>query len=69
MLCIGNKEVYINLEEPKKGWIVINTKTNNHAHFRSEKGCRTIIALLRKGIEPNNTYLKESYERLTDRKY
>lgn len=48
----------------KKGWIVINTKTNNHAHFRSEKGCRTIIALLRKGVEPSNTYLRESYERL-----
>ena len=49
----------------KKGWIVINTKTKKHAHFRSEKGCRTILALLKRGIEPNNEYLRESYRRLT----
>lgn len=55
---------YYKFRRTKKGWIVINTKTKVHAHFRSEKGCRVIIALLRKEIEPDNTYLKESYRRL-----
>lgn len=48
----------------RRGWIVVNTKTGNHAHFRSEYGCFLIEKFIRKGIYPDNPYLQESYERL-----
>ncbi|MDO4721415.1 MAG: hypothetical protein Q4A78_12185 [Peptostreptococcaceae bacterium] len=46
------------------GWIVVNTYTGAHAHFRSEYGCRCIIRFLKENIVPDNAYLRESYKRL-----
>lgn len=51
--------------EIRKGYIVINLKTNGHSHFRSLKGCYIIIKLLLKEEFPNNPYLQESYRRLS----
>lgn len=48
----------------RRGWIVVNCKNGNHAHFRSEYGCYLIIKFLLEGVYPDNTYLQESYERL-----
>lgn len=59
---------YINhfkILEIKKGYIVINLKTNGHSHFRSLKGCYIIIKLLLRGEFPRNTYLQESFRRLS----
>lgn len=50
----------------RRGWIVVNRKTGNHAHFRSEYGCFCIIKFINKNIIPDNPYLKESYRRLTE---
>lgn len=52
----------------RKGWLVVNCKSGNHAHFRSEYGCYLIIKFLLNGIYPDNKYLAESYERLEDEK-
>ena len=52
----------------RRGWIVINCRTGNHSHFKSEYGCYLIIKFLLNGIYPNNPYLQESYERLEDTK-
>ena len=52
----------------KHGWIVINTRTGAHSHFRSEYGCYLIMKFLREGIYPENTYLQESYRRLMNGK-
>lgn len=51
--------------EIKKGYIVVNLKTNGHSHFRSLEGCYIIIKLLLRGEFPQNTYLQESYRRLS----
>lgn len=50
----------------RKGWIVVNCKTGNHSHFRSEYGCYLAIKFLLSNIEPNNSYIKESCIRLQD---
>lgn len=50
----------------RRGWIVINCKTGNHSHFRSEYGCYLIIKFILEGIYPKNPYLQESYRRLVD---
>lgn len=52
----------------RRGYIVVNTKTGNHAHFRSEYGCYLICKFISKGIYPTNNYLQESYRRLTQEK-
>lgn len=52
----------------RKGWIVVNKRTGNHAHFRSEYGCYCILIFIREKIIPDNPYLKESYRRLTEPK-
>lgn len=52
----------------RKGWIVVNKRTGNHAHFRSEYGAFLIKMFIRKNIYPDNTYLQESYKRLTEEK-
>lgn len=52
----------------KRGWIVVNCKSGNHAHFRSEFGCYLILKFIKEGIYPNNTYLRESWRRLTEEK-
>ena len=49
----------------RRGWIVVNCKTGNHAHFRSEYGAHCILIFIKEQIIPSNTYLKESYKRLT----
>ena len=51
-----------------KGWIVVNCKTGNHSHMRSEYGCWLIINFLLDKVFPDNTYLQESYRRLEDGK-
>ena len=51
-----------------KGWIVVNCRTGTHSHFRSEYGCYLIMKFLREGIYPDNSYLQESYRRLTESK-
>ncbi len=50
----------------RRGWIVVNRKTGNHAHFKSEYGCSCILIFIREKIIPDNPYLKESYRRLTE---
>ena len=52
----------------RRGWIVVNKLTGNHAHFRSSYGCRCILIFIREGLEPDSSYLKESYRRLTEDK-
>lgn len=52
----------------KRGWIVVNRETGNHAHFKSSYGCRCIIKFIENNIIPDNPYLKESYRRLTEKK-
>lgn len=54
------------MKKVHKGWIVINTITKSHSHFKSKFGCKCIITFLRKDIEPDDEYLKESYRRLTE---
>lgn len=49
-------------------WIVINTFTQAHAHFKSKWGCESIIHMLNEEIEPNNPYFIESKRRLTEEK-
>ena len=51
-----------------KGWIVVNCKTGNHSHLRSEYGCWLIIKFLLSNTFPDNPYLQESYRRLEDGK-
>lgn len=53
------------IKKIRRGWIVVNTRTGNHAHFRSEYGCHCILLFIRENIMPDNNYLKESYKRLT----
>ena len=52
----------------RKGWIVVNCKTGNHSHLRSEYGCSLIISFLLNKEFPENEYLQESYRRLEDGK-
>ena len=52
----------------KRGWIVVNCKTGNHSHMRSEYGCHLIINFLLNREIPKNEYLQESYRRLEDSK-
>lgn len=52
----------------RKGWLVVNCKNGNHAHFRSEYGCYLIIKFIIEGIYPNNTFLQESWKRLSTEK-
>ena len=52
----------------RRGWIVINTRTGKHSHFRSEYGCYLIKKFIKKNIFPDNPYLQESYRRLTEEK-
>ena len=52
----------------RNGWLVVNCKTGNHSHFRSEYGCYLAIKFLLNDIEPDNEYLKESCRRLSDRR-
>ena len=59
---------YLLIKKVRKGWIVINTKTGSHSHFKSKYGCYLIKMFIRKNIYPNNPYLQESYRRLTEEK-
>lgn len=59
---------YLKVKKIRRGYIVINTKTGNHSHFRSKYGCYCIKKFIREGIVPYNNYLKESYRRLTEDK-
>lgn len=52
----------------RKGWLVVNCKTGNHSHMRSEYGCYLIIKFLLGKNFPDNPYLQESYRRLEDGK-
>lgn len=52
----------------KRGWIVINTRTGAHSHFKSQYGCYLIMKFLKEGIYPDNEYLRESYDRLENSK-
>lgn len=49
----------------RRGWIVVNRKTGNHAHMKSEYGCYCILKFIKLNIIPDNPYLKESKRRLT----
>ena len=55
----------LKIKKVRRGFIVINSKTGNHTHMRSKYGCYCICKFIREGIIPDNTYLKESYKRLT----
>lgn len=59
---------HLKTKKIRRGYIVVNTNTGNHSHFRSEYGCYCIKKFIREGIIPDNTYLKESYRRLTEEK-
>ena len=56
------------IKKISRGWIVINTETGQHSHFKSEYGCHCILIFIRENVIPDNTYLKESYRRLTEPK-
>lgn len=62
------KTDHLKVKKIRRGYIVVNTKTGYHAHFRSQYGCYCIIKFIREGIEPDNEYLKESKRRLTQTK-
>ena len=59
---------HLKIKKIRRGWIVINTRTGNHSHFRSKYGCYCIMKFIREGIIPDNVYLLESYKRLTQEK-
>ena len=61
------KDIYLT-KKIRRGWIVVNRLTGNHSHFRSQYGCYCIKKFIAEGIEPTNSYLKESYRRLTEDK-
>ena len=68
---IGDDTINIDHLKTKKirrGYIVVNTNTSNHAHFKSEYGCFLIKKFIRKEIYPDNPYLQESHRRLTEEK-
>lgn len=53
------------IKKTKNGdFIVINKKTNTHAHFATIKGCKDIIFFITHDIEPYNPYFIESKRRL-----
>ena len=55
------------IKKIRRGYIVINTVTGKHAHFRSLFGCKCIIYYLTNNIEITNPYLQVSAERLKDK--
>lgn len=55
------------IKKIRKGYIVINTSTGRHAHFRSLFGCKCIIYYLNNNIEITDSYLQVSAERLKDK--
>lgn len=59
---------HLKIKKTRRGYIVVNKRTGHHAHMRSKYGCYCIIKFIREGIIPYNTYLKESYRRLTEEK-
>lgn len=56
---------FLKVKKIRRGYIVVNTKTGNHAHFKSEYGCYCIKKFIRENIYPDNPYLQESWRRLT----
>lgn len=56
------------IKKIRRGYIVVNKDTGNHTHVRSKYGAYCILKFIREGIEPYNTYLKESCRRLTEEK-
>ena len=48
------------IKKIRRGYIVINTSTGKHAHFRSLFGCKCIIHYLTNNIEITNPYLQVS---------
>lgn len=62
----NNNLKHLQVKKVRNGWIVVNNKTNNHAHFKSSYGCYLIIKFLSHGLYPKNNYLQESYDRLKD---
>lgn len=67
-LTLMSRSYFITYLYINQDWIVINTKTGKHSHFRSEYGCYLIKKFIRKNIFPENPYLQESYRRLTESK-
>lgn len=59
---------YLKVKKIRRGYIVVNTRTGHHAHFRSKYGCYCIKKFIREEIYPDNKYLQESYRRLTKEK-
>ena len=55
------------IKKIRKGYIVVNTSTGKHAHFRSLFGCKCIIYYLTNNIEITNPYLQVSAERLKNK--
>ncbi len=47
-------------------WIVVNCDSGSHAHFKSKRGCESIIHMINEDIEPDNPYFVESMRRLTE---
>ena len=56
---------HLKTKKIRRGYIVVNTKTGIHAHFKSKYGCYCIKVFIREVIVPDNPYLQESYRRLT----
>lgn len=59
---------HLMVKKIRRGYMVVNTRTGNHAHFKSSYGCYCIKLFIREGVIPDNPYLKESYRRLTMKK-
>ena len=56
---------HLKVKKIRRGYIVVNTHTGQHTHMRSQYGCYCVIKFIQEGIEPINSYLKESVRRLT----
>ena len=55
---------HLKVKKIRRGYLVVNTKTGYHTHMRSKYGCYCVIKFIREGIDPDNSYLKESVRRL-----
>ena len=67
MQFLKRQNAMYKIKKIRKGYIVINTSTGKHAHFRSLFGCKCIIYYLNNNIEITNPYLQVSAERLKDK--
>lgn len=56
----------LKLKKVRNGWIIFNDSGgyDKHSHFSNKKSAECCLALLKKGIMPEQPYFKESAKRL-----